>query len=509
MASPVDYSDVQGLVRFGYADMTEAVYLPLEIRDVAAARAWLRQAPVNSAEEKNPIPSTALQVAFTRQGLEALGVPERILSGFSIEFRAGMASDANRSRRLGDTGVSAPAAWEWGGSTVPHLVVMLFAEDGRLDAWRQSVTGAGFQQAFAVIAELDTSDLGGREHFGFIDGISQPLPDWSRTRTVTVNGNQLAYGNLVSLGEFVLGYPNEYNRYTDRPLLDSDEPGAADLPAAEDQPGKYDLGRNGTYVVIRKLRQDVRAFWRYIDEATRTLHEAGYGLAEAMLGRRLDDGAPLVPLSQQPIPGVGSVGSVARRRQDERMNQFTYNEDPDGTRCPFGAHIRRGNPRTPDLPGNPGGIVSELIRMLGFGETNLRQDLISSTRLHRLLRRGREYGPGLSPGEAVEPAPAGDPERGLHFVAINANIERQFEFIQNAWMARTKFDGLTEESDPLLGNRDPVQGCPFTNTFSIPQQGAVRKRVMDLPQFVTVRGGAYFFMPGIRALRYLSKAGGA
>jgi Dyp-type peroxidase family len=509
MASAVDYSDVQGLVRFGFANMTEAVYLLLEIRDVAAARAWLSQAPVTTAEEHSPIPSTALQVALSRQGLEALGVPERILSEFSLEFRAGMASDANRSRRLGDTGVSEPAAWEWGGNTVPHLAVMLFAEDGRLDAWRESLTGAQFQQAFAVIAELDTSDLGGREQFGFIDGISQPLPDWSRTRTVTVNGNQLAYGNVVCLGEFLLGYPNEYNRYTGRPLLDKREPGAAELPAAEDQPDKKDLGRNGTYVVIRQLRQDVRGFWQYINDATRTLHETGYGLAEAMLGRRLDDGAPLVPLSQQPIAGVGSVGSDAKRRQDERLNQFTYSADSDGTRCPFGAHIRRGNPRTADLPGNPSGILSEVIRMFGFGEKNPREDLISSTRFHRLLRRGREYGPGLSPGEAVEPAPAGDPERGLHFVAINANIERQFEFIQNAWMARTKFDGLTEESDPLLGNRDPVEGCPFTNTFSIPQQGAVRKRVMDMPQFVTVRGGAYFFMPGIRALRYLSKTSGA
>jgi deferrochelatase/peroxidase EfeB len=109
----------------------------------------------------------------------------------------------------------------------------------------------------------------------------------------------------------------------------------------------------------------------------------------------------------------------------------------------------------------------------------------------------------------MEPAPPADPERGLHFIALNANIERQFEFVQNAWMARTKFDGLTEESDPLLGNREPVEGCPFTNTFSIPQQGKVRKRLMEMPQFITVRGGAYFFLPGIRALRYLSKTGGA
>jgi deferrochelatase/peroxidase EfeB len=109
----------------------------------------------------------------------------------------------------------------------------------------------------------------------------------------------------------------------------------------------------------------------------------------------------------------------------------------------------------------------------------------------------------------MQPAPQGDPERGLHFVALNANIERQFEFVQNAWIAGTKFDGLTEESDPLLGNREPVEGDPFTNSFSIPQAGKVRRRILEMPQFTTVRGGAYFFLPGIRALRYLCKAKGA
>jgi deferrochelatase/peroxidase EfeB len=109
----------------------------------------------------------------------------------------------------------------------------------------------------------------------------------------------------------------------------------------------------------------------------------------------------------------------------------------------------------------------------------------------------------------MQAGPHNDAERGLHFMALSANIERQFEFVQNAWMARTKFDGVTEESDPLLGNREPVQGCPFTNTFSVPQDGKVRKRLMEMPQFVTVRGGAYFFMPGLRALRYLAVASGA
>jgi Dyp-type peroxidase family len=510
MSSAVDYSDVQGMVRFGFAKMTEAVYLLLRVRNPAAARAWLAQAPVTSAADSHPPPSTALQLAFTRQGLEALGIPQQVLAGFSAEFLAGMAGNDNRSRRLGDTGANSPAGWEWGGpSNEPHVMVILFAERGQLESWCQSVTGPLFQSAFDEIGRLGTSDLRGREHFGFIDGISQPQIDWSGTRTVTVNGNELSYGNLVCLGEFLLGYANEYSRYTDRPLLDRSEAGSEELPDAEDQPGKKDLGRNGTYAVVRQLRQDVRAFWQYVDEATKSLHEKGHSLAELMVGRTLDDGAPLVPLSQTSIAGVGAAGSETKRRQDVELNQFDYSSDLDGMKCPIGAHIRRGNPRTPDLPGNPKGILGQLTHVLGFGETSLHEDLAASVRFHRILRRGREYGPGLSPGEAIQPAPPDDPERGLHFIALNANIERQFEFVQNAWMARTKFDGVTEESDPLLGNREPVAGCPFTNTFSIPQPGKVRKRLMEMPQFVTVRGGAYFFLPGIRALRYLSKITGA
>jgi Dyp-type peroxidase family len=510
VTSAVDYSDVQGLVRFGFAKMTEARFLLLTVSNPVAARAWLGQAPVTTAEAKNPVPSTALQVAFTRIGLERLEVSEHVIAGFSAEFISGMAGDENRSRRLGDTGANAPASWKWGsGGTAPHLVVMLFAEPDQLEIWQNAVTGELFQEAFNEIGHLDTSNLAGREHFGFIDGISQPQPDWNQTRNVSVNGNQLTYGNVVCLGEFLLGYPNEYNRYTDRPVLDGSEPASEELPGAEDQPGKKDLGRNGTYVVIRQLEQDVRAFWQYVGHQDRSRHETGHGFAEAMVGRTLAEGLPLLPLSKASIEGVGENGSKAQREQQIRQNQFTFTSDQDGASCPLGAHIRRGNPRTADLPENPAGILSQLIHMLGFGGTNLHEDLISSVRFHRILRRGREYGPGLSPAEAVQPAPSGDPERGLHFVALNANIERQFEFVQNAWMARTKFDGLTEESDPLLGNREPVPGCPFTNSFSIPQKGKVRKRLLEMPQFIHVRGGAYFFMPGIRALKYLSKAGGA
>src|SRR4029079_13860768 len=109
------------------------------------------------------------------------------------------------------------------------------------------------------------------------------------------------------------------------------------------------------------------------------------------------------------------------------------------------------------------------------------------------------------PGDALGPAPADEPERGLHFICLNANISRQFEFLQNAWMMNTKFSGLTGESDPLIGNRASITGCPATDGFTLPREDGLPRRVTRLPQFVTVRGGAYFFLPGIRALRYFAR----
>lgn len=502
---PVEYKDVQALVRFGFGKMTEACYLLLRIKNPSAVRAWLSRAPITTADSQ-PSLRTALQVAFTCQGLKALGVPEKVIAGFSTEFITGLTGDPSRSRRLGDIGENSPEKWQWGyEKKVPDAVVMLFAYPGHLESWKQHIKGEFWDSAFDQIECLPTADMGGREAFGFVDGISQPEPDWEQRRKVSRNCDQLSYGNIVCLGEFLLGYSNEYDRYTDRPLLEPDAPGADALAEAADDPKKKDLGLNGTYVIIRTLKQDVRGFWQFLDQAVGSKRLQRYQLGEAMVGRTLGDGAPLVPMSSSPIPGVGNAGDEATRKQDVRLNQFTYHSDVAGTACPFGAHIRRANPRNADIPGGQQGWLTRLIHILGFGNKDLRADLVSSTRFHRLLRRGREYGVKLDPDEALQTAPPNDPERGLQFVAVNANIQRQFEFIQNAWINRTKFDGMTEESDPLLGNREPVQGCPFTNAFTLPQEGRVRRRVMDVPQFITVRGGAYFFLPSMRALRYLEK----
>jgi deferrochelatase/peroxidase EfeB len=214
-------------------------------------------------------------------------------------------------------------------------------------------------------------------------------------------------------------------------------------------------------------------------------------------------GEPLVAPAGRMIPGVDPQDP-----DDVRYNQFTFESDPHGIRCPLGAHVRRANPRNADLPGHPAGLVSRLVRTLGFGRMSIREDVLSSTRFHRILRRGREYGPSLPIEEAIRPGGPDDPERGLYFIALSANIARQFEFVQSAWLVGTKFGGLAEESDPLTGTRERADGRPATDTFSLARDAGVRRRITGLPQFVTVRGGAYFFLPGVRALRYLTGFGG-
>src|SRR5580704_5480119 len=258
-----DYRDMQGLLRFGYVHLTEACFLLLRIEDAAAAGHWLESAPVATAEEQKPSPKTALQIALTCEGLRKLGLPEDLLSGFSAEFLSGMSGDENRSRRLGDVGENAPSYWGWGGpSDVPDAVVLLYARPGLLEEWKRSIETGLENSGFKLLQCLPTSDMGGVEPFGFVDGVSQPTLDWEGRRDVS--GDQLTYGNVSMLGEFVLGYPNEYGKYTTRPVIPGHETGG--LPAADDSEGYSDLGRNGSYLVIRQIEQDVRGLWQFLDK---------------------------------------------------------------------------------------------------------------------------------------------------------------------------------------------------------------------------------------------------
>jgi deferrochelatase/peroxidase EfeB len=346
------------------------------------------------------------------------------------------------------------------------------------------------------------------EPFGFRDGISQPVLDWERNKPSRLHDTR-NYTNVAALGEFLLGYPNEYARYTDRPLLDAEDDLDHLLPLAEDVPGKRDFGRNGSYLILRDLAQDVAGFWQKVDALADHVPEERWRLAHAMVGRTRA-GEPIVPLCAEVIAGV------ATDAESVWLNQFTFERDPYGTACPFGAHIRRANPRNADLPRDARWPIRRLLRILGFCTTGPRDDFLSSTRFHRILRRGREYGPWLPAGDILGDPPAQDEpprplpseaemkmERGLRFICLNANISRQFEFVQTAWIANAKFDGL-DERDPLLGDRT-LLGAMKTDSFTRPRDNGMCQRVRGLSQFVTVQGGAYFFMPGMSALRYIAR----
>jgi Dyp-type peroxidase family len=453
----LELNDIQGLIARGYAELRAASYMLLQVDDPAAARAWL----AGLADDITPAPAhpadSALNVAVTASGLRKLGLPAQAMTGFSNEFTAGMTT-SHRRRTLGDVGESAPEAWLWGGPNTPSIdvLLLLFARDqATLEQRYLALSFAGVSE----ILKLDAvDDLDGREHFGFADGISQPTIDGLSSRVDTPP-------NTINAGEFILGYPNEYGRYTDRPRLDASADPTQLLAADVESSGKVDFGRNGAYVVFRQLSQDVHGFWQYVDQATGSDAEKRTWLAAKMVGR-WPSGAPLTLSPDADDPTLATA------------NDFTYHYgDEFGLNCPIGSHVRRSHPRDM-LDPNPGTAES-----------------VALDKRHRLLRRGREYGPPV--GDRFSSPPPGDPDRGLYFICVVGNIARQFELIQHTWVNNSKFNGMYDEPDPLVANHAATSA-----TFSVPAE-PVRTRYTNVPNFVTVRGGGYFFLPGIRALRYL------
>jgi Dyp-type peroxidase family len=442
-----ELNDVQGLVARGYGNLPSARFLLLSIDDPR----WLGSvaAAVTPADQRPD--GRAVHVALTSAGLRRVGLDAETVGLFSNEFVDGMTA-SHRSRNLGDVDENAPGHWDWGGPSTPQVDAMLLlyaGDDAGLDALEQEYAGP------QVLARLGTSNLDEHEPFGFRDGISQPL----------IEGLAKKGPPEITLrfGEFVLGHPNEYGRYTDQPLLDA----------------RPDLGRNGSYLVFRQLRQDVRAFWRFLDEATRKPDGSSDPARRLRLGAKMvgrwPGGAPLALAPDGHDPALADA------------NDFAYFElDRHGARCPIGAHIRRANPRD-SLDPKPGSAKSWEIN-----------------RRHRILRRGREYGSGVTPDEALrrDAASVDDDEHGLHFMCLNGNIARQFEFVNNTWLNSPKFAGLYDDADPVVA---PSQ--PYGGTFTV-QSDTVRERVTDVPRFVSVKGGAYFFLPGIAAMRYLAERGG-
>lgn len=469
-APRLELEDIQGLLARGYGNLRAASFILIAIEDAAAARRWLGSLvdSITAASERPK--EQSVNLAFTAPGLAKLGVETAVDAGFSAEFVGGMVTP-HRRRLLADVGTSAPEAWVWGGPTTPQVDVLLLlyataaADLDDLRAFHEARLSA---DGMRLVATLDTRELDAFEHFGFHDGVSQPIIEG-----LSKTGH---WADTLRAGEFILGYPNEYGLYTSRPFVRSSMDPQGLLPAIPTLNGSHDLGRNGSYLVLRQLRQYVHRFWRYIDSATKRADGtddpvARTRLAAQMVGR-WPSGAPL---------------TLAPEADDERLsdaNDFGYHEpDRHGNLCPIGSHVRRANPRD-SLDPEPGSRKSILVG-----------------KRHRILRRGRGYGPHMDIQAALASDENLDEERGLHFMCLNANIARQFEFVQHTWINDPRFNGLYEDPDPLVGATPQTE-----RTFTI-QRAPLRTRLHGIPEFTSVRGGGYFFLPGLRAVRYLADIG--
>jgi Dyp-type peroxidase family len=499
---PLELEDIQGILLSNYSRLPLARYIFLQWgNDRERAKVWLDSLAedVTTAEqgvsqrEGRPRshgeawPEQAVNIAFTASGLRGLGLSEAILKTFLQEFREGMAC-AHRQRILGDTGGSAPARWQFGGPSTEdiHLLLMLFTREGgatnqerwlRLEAlyqrYRERYEAAGLKEVFlqdARMLPMGPGHQGFKEPFGFRLGISAPVIEGGP-------GAQVLPGQLPSpAGEFILGYRNSYGRMPFSPRVPDSLDAQALLEALPSKPGWKDLGRNGSYLVLRKLRQDVRGFWKFIREHSQDMPDVPEGdahqewLAAKLMGR-WRSGAPLALCPVKDDPALGE--------DPRRADVFSYADDPHGMRCPITAHIRRSNPRDATLSGDPKKALRAVSR-------------------HLLLRRARPY------HELCFEEPWRG-EKGLVLIALNTDIRRQFEFIQQMWLNNRKFGGLRDERDPIVGNnRDPEEPGAASSSYAATLPALpVRQRLKGLPRFVCVRGGGYFFLPGIRALRFL------
>ena len=437
----VESSDIQATVLRPRPHPYRGEYVILRVDDAGQGREMVgRILPYVAPADEWWVSSLPgwLGIAFTFEGLKALGVPQPSLDSFPVEFRQGMAA---RAEVLHDFGANAPANWKYPfGTPDVHVAFAVYAKSEQdlqqvLEVARQAQHKL---PAISVVYRMPFAELpDGRNPFGYKDGLHNPHVGGSGPAPLA--GAEPS----IKAGEFILGYPDE-----------SGETAQVPIP--------HELRHNGSFVAFRKFHMDVAAFRRYLrDQASSPEEEE---LLAAKLVGRWRSGAPLVLAPDRDNPELGS--------DRNSNNVFSYADDMRGLKCPLSAHIRRVNPR------------------------DALKDEVVAVNLHHFLRRGTNYGPPL-PEDVLEDDGA---ERGGVFLLIGAHLQRQFEFVQSQWATDGNFISHGTEQDPLIGNNEG------DGVFTIPAR-PVRRRLHGLPRFVTVRGGEYFFMPGLRALSWLAMLG--
>ncbi len=426
----MDLSDIQGLVFYGYGKQPLARYYLLTFGAGSDAHGWLSRLiqSVSSAARGERRETTRLNVALSASGLAKLGLQGDALLTFPREFMQGM-GHPERSIVLGDFGDSAPEHWQYGNEARPiDALLMLFCRSERERDARHAELVAELER-YGIESRVQDAyrPADGREHFGFADGLTNPI-----VRRGPVKRQKNRFDPPIKAGELLLGYRNGYGRLAHGPRAPVKR-STRELPPLCDGGRTVDLGHNGTYLVLRKLEQDVERFWGFAAEQAQQLGshdtERWTQLFAARLVGRWPNGTPLAlePLESRPT---------------DELHRFGYQGDPRGLECPLGAHVRRANPR--DALGEDAAISLERVGR------------------HRIMRRGRLY---------LEKE-GGVVKKGIVFMALGANLRRQFEFVQQSWLNGPK---------PL------------------------RERCVGLPNFVRVRGGGYFFLPSLRALSYLAE----
>jgi Dyp-type peroxidase family len=452
--SKLDPTDIQGFVLRGYT-FPVARYLLLQIVP-AGGREFIgkliRQITTGERWDQGK-PRTTVNVAFTFRGLKKLDLPELSLQSFPCEFVQGMKA---RGAILCDTGLNSPDHWEpvWRDESVDAWLGVYAESLPELDrqctdleklmAGTNGAVVIGSQDAGVLVIE---GKITTKEHFGYTDGFGNPDYVGVVRDTQPGQGKLMSNGSWAPLatGELMLGYADE----------------AGELPVA---PIPHLLANNSTFMVYRKMHQNVATFRKYLNEKGKLYSGGKEKLASKFIGR-FRDGTPIEVSPDKCDPAV-----VANKQLNVN---FKYGSDLDGVRCPIGAHVRRTNPR--DAFGFDGKLVNR----------------------RRITRRGLPYGPHTPEDQPVSDAD----EHGLIFMVMNASIFRQFEFVQQQWIEYGNDARQGNDKDMLMGNHGGVGKFMIQGTADPANPPFV---CGGLQNFVELRGGDYFWVPSITALRMIA-----
>ena len=510
MTKALDLCDIQGNVvraygRFGFPI---ARYLLLNIREGVGGRRWLTDILphiTNSAtwsDEPDGFarPGATLNIAMNHAGLAALELPLESLNSFSTEFSMGMKM---RKDITGDVDLSSPEHWDpvWQSdddSKAVHVLLTINAitrealetQYGRVnDQIAQSLGAVAlldghrgpngsllpYQEAHIIFEDGKPTS---KEHFKYTDGIGDPFFEGIQDAPARVNGRgkQMPDGTWKPLatGEFLHGHLDEAREYP---------PAAAPIL----------LSRNGTYMVYRKLHQNVASFDGLLEREGAAYPGGKELMAAKFVGRWRNTGAPLVnvPDEASNVRWEKEFETASKEQQDAMLSNFTYDDDMSGARCPMSGHMRRVNPRA-SLELKAGAYPGELVRNSGAFDT---PGALANRR--RILRRGLPYG-----DSTLRDSDHGD--HGVIMMMLNADIGRQYEFVQQQWVNYGNDFREANDKDVILGNHSKQLPSSVVHAAD-PMGDAPPRFVRNIPLLVETRGGDYFFVPSLTALRLIAR----